>query len=456
MKTKIIIYLAAISIISLSACKESFLELKQDKSLVISHTIKDYQGLMDNTIVMNTPSAHTLAIIGSDEHFLSDAIYNVLPQLWNKTVYKWDEDPYPDTEVDDWNYAYWHILYANTALAGAEKLKDNADQEALNNLKGTALFHRALNFYQLAQVFCKPYRQASASTELGIPLRLEEDINLTTGRGNLQQTYDQIINDLEQAANLLPANPIVKFRPGRAAAYAILAKTYMQMNDYNKALDYASNYLALKPGLLDFNTVDLTPRYPFTDPNVNIEVAFILGTQNNAVTGTTRVNVLPALLSSYASNDLRKQAYFLNNADGRVIFKGSYKASGGFFTGIATDEVYLIRAECYARAGETIKALQDLNTLRKNRYTKASYIDVTAPDAKEALKLVLAERRKELIFRGTRWEDLRRLNKDPEFAVTLTRTINGVKHELPPNDSRYTWPIPDKEATLSKLEQNAR
>ncbi|MBB5440095.1 tetratricopeptide (TPR) repeat protein [Pedobacter sp. AK017] len=454
MNIKTILPLALGLIITLSACKESFLELKQNKSLVIPTTLKDYQGLMDNTAVMNGPSGHTLGIIGADEYFLTDAIYNALPQPHLKTIYSWDKDPYPNTEVDDWNYNYWHILYANTALSGAEKLKNSSDVEALNNLKGCALFHRGLNFYQLAQTFCKPYHATTASTDPGIPLRLEEDINLTVGRGTLQQSYHQIISDLEKAAALLPANPIVKFRPGKAAAYAMLAKTYLQMGEYEKVLEQANKYLNIKSELLDFNTVDLSPRYPFTDFNTNVEVIFVLSPLNNAVTGTTRVNILPALINSYAANDLRKQAYFLNNTDGRVIFKGSYRASGGFFTGIATDELYLIRAECFARTNQTEKALQDLNTLRKNRYAKASYADVRAADANAALKLVIAERRKELLFRGTRWEDLRRLNQEAEFAITLTRTINGITSMLAPNDNRYTWPVPDKEITLSNLIQN--
>lgn len=452
MNTKTMLLLA-LNLACLSACKESFLELKQDKSLVIPTTIKDYQGLMDNTGVMNGTSTHTLGIIGSDEYVLSDAIYNALPLAMYKTIYSWNKDPYPDTDVEDWNYAYWRILYANTAIAGAEKLKDNSDKEALNNLKGSAVFYRAINFYQLAQTFCKPYTTASASTEPGLPLRLEADINLQVSRSTLQQTYNQIILDLQQAAELLPVNPAVKYRPGKPAVYAMLAKTYLQMGDYQQSLHYASQYLAIKPALVDFNTVDLSPRYPFTDFNTNTEVTFMLGPLNNPATGTTRINILPALLNSFTSDDLRKQAYFLNNADGRVIFKGSYKASGGFFTGIATDEVYLIRAECYVRTNQLEKGMQDLNTLRKARYTKANYADITTSDATAALKLILAERRKELLFRGTRWEDLRRLNKESDLATTLTRTINGVNFTLLPNDSRYIWPIPDKEITLSNLQQ---
>lgn len=77
-------------------------------------------------------------------------------------------------------------------------------------------------------------------------------------------------------------------------------------------------------------------------------------------------------------------------------------------------------------------------------------------DATEVLRLVLNERRKELAFRGIRWSDLRRLNKDERFAVTLSRTLNGQTYQLSPNDKRYVIPIDEQEIRLSGIEQNER
>ncbi|MFN3666647.1 MAG: RagB/SusD family nutrient uptake outer membrane protein, partial [Sediminibacterium sp.] len=74
-----------------------------------------------------------------------------------------------------------------------------------------------------------------------------------------------------------------------------------------------------------------------------------------------------------------------------------------------------------------------------------------------ALALVLSERRKELPFTSQiRWEDIRRLSKDPATAITLQRTINGQTITLQPGDSRYVFPIPENEILLSGIQQNPR
>jgi hypothetical protein len=118
--------------------------------------------------------------------------------------------------------------------------------------------------------------------------------------------------------------------------------------------------------------------------------------------------------------------------------------------------LYLIRAECYARAGNISSAMSDLNTLLKTRWVSGTYTDMTATTADEALGKVLIERRKELLMRGQRWTDLRRLNKDSRFAVTLQRVINGTTYTLPPNDLRYTLLIPYNVIQISGIQQNPR
>jgi starch-binding outer membrane protein, SusD/RagB family len=69
--------------------------------------------------------------------------------------------------------------------------------------------------------------------------------------------------------------------------------------------------------------------------------------------------------------------------------------------------------------------------------------------------VILQERRKELPFTAdVRWEDLRRLNKDPNFQKTIVRVLNGTTYTLPPNDPKYVLPIPENEVQLSGLQQN--
>jgi hypothetical protein len=84
------------------------------------------------------------------------------------------------------------------------------------------------------------------------------------------------------------------------------------------------------------------------------------------------------------------------------LFRGYYDYGGNQYTGIATDEIYLIRAECLARSGNTSDALKDLNNLLAKRWkTGITFTPIQATNADDALVKILAERKKELLFRGT-------------------------------------------------------
>jgi hypothetical protein len=171
------------------------------------------------------------------------------------------------------------------------------------------------------------------------------------------------------------------------------------------------------------------------------------------------LNVDSTLYNLYDANDLRKNRFYKVASNGRKYFTGTYIGSLSYlFSGLATNELYLIRAESYARQGNIANAMNDLNTLIQKRWNNAvSYPVITATDANDALRKILVERRKELPFtESIRWDDLRRLNKDPQFAKTLTRNLNGTIYTLPPNDNKYVYPIPPDEIKISGFQQNPR
>lgn len=168
--------------------------------------------------------------------------------------------------------------------------------------------------------------------------------------------------------------------------------------------------------------------------------------------------VAKELNDNYAANDLRKSVFIEQNRPDRN-FKGSYSGdffSYGIFAGLATDEVYLNRGEALARTNRITEALKDLNALLSKRYRAGTFTPVVLTDADQVLRLVLSERRNERQYRGTRWTDLRRLNQDSRFAITLKRNIDGTEYTLPPNSPRYLFPIPDNEIGTSGIPQNHR
>lgn len=102
------------------------------------------------------------------------------------------------------------------------------------------------------------------------------------------------------------------------------------------------------------------------------------------------------------------------------------------------------------------EALATLNSLLAKRYNRNSFTPLAMMSREELLMRILRERRKELVYRGIRWSDLRRLNLDASTAITLRRNLNGDIYELKPNSANYTFPIPEDAILLGGYEQNPR
>ncbi|SDF45727.1 SusD family protein [Mucilaginibacter pineti] len=447
-------YIILISMACFNSCKKDWLDAKPNKALVVPTSIADYQTLLDNVTQMNA-NAPGLGVVSDDNFRLTDATYlGISEQERNAYIWGPTENFYGSDGNGDWYYAYSRILDDNVVLDGIKSLTVNSgSQTAFNNVNGSALFYRSLDLYNLAQEFCKPYQNPSAGTDLGLPLRLYSNVNLSVKQSSVKQTYDQLIGDLLKAAPLLPVTPLYPTRPSKTAVYALLSRVYLAQENYTKALAYADSSLQLQNTLIDFNQLTKAASNPIT--RFNKEVIFHYTLSGYLAFRTNRLIVDNQLYQSFNSNDLRKSIYF-TTVSGNISFKGSYNGNLSFFGGLATDEMYLNRAECYARTGNSLAAMNDLNALLKTRWQTGTYTNMTAANANAALSLILTERRKELCFRAIRWTDLRRLNHDSRFQVTISRTVNGQNYTLPVNSPRYVLPLDEKEIVTGGLIQNQR
>lgn len=448
----------SLTITMITSCKKDFLDAKPSTSLVQPHTIADFQQLLNNTDVFNQTGS--LPIAASDEYIIPDyATYQSLVQLTTKNSYTWQKDLYGGQgNVLDWNIPYSAVFYANNVLDGLPK-SDGIGTSEWNRTKGWALFARAFAFYDLARNFCKAYDNSTASSSLGIPLRLKAGIDQLLPRSTLQQTYDQILTDLQQASRLLPNNLSLDFRnqPSKAAVYALSSRIYLSMRQYSKAEAYADSCLDLNSKLIDYNSVSKTASTPFSYSNDESIYYSVQTADLTEVISSTlgRYSITADLLNLYDINDLRRVIYFGKAANGSTLRKRTYSGRSLIYTGLATDEIYLIKAECAARRSDIQTTLKYLNDLLTKRYVTGSFVPLTASNSANALILVLTERQKELIRRGLRWSDLKRFNQDGA-NITLTRFLNGQTYTLPPNDPRYLFPIPNDEISYSGIEQNPR
>ncbi len=453
--------LIGILLIAFSGCTKEFLDAKPKMSIVVPTTLKDLRPLMDNSDYINRVAG--IHAISSDDYFTTQSGWLAWGTTQERNAYLWNVEIFGTENSLDWSTQYTQIFYANVVLDGLKKItvKTPTEQIEWNSIKGLALFSRAFGYYHLAALFTKPYDANTVNTDLGLPLRLKSDVNDRPGRGTLKQVYDQMLVDIDEAVSLLPDKSPIKSEADKPAAYALQAWIYMAMENYDAALVASEKALSYNDKLLDFSTLVTTAARPFPvslPVNNNNEVLFY-ASLNPLSFGTTQVAqtyIHPDILNSYHANDLRRALYFADKGAGLANFKGNYTGNVLLFGGLTTNDFYLIRAECYARKQNTAKALEVLNSLLLTRWKKGTFVPYTATSAEDALRKILQERRKELVCRGTRWMDLRRLNKDPRFSVTLERTLNNVTYKLPPNDPRYTLPIPNNELALNPMEQNIR
>lgn len=439
-----------LALITLFSCND-FLEEKYDRRLVVPESLRDMRALLDGTVYFNEAMPN-IGELSSGDMYTTYERWQTLPAP-DRTIYTWADDVFENAyTIEDWNRSYERIYYSNVVLEGLEKIKnDVTDETEYKATWGAALFLRSRSFFQLMQIFAEQYHPTTASTSLGIPVRLESDINKSVPRATVQEVYDQMLNDLKRSIDYLRAYEVVKTRPTKVAAHALLAKVYLQMGDYENAGYHADECLSFNTVLLDFNNQDLSARYPFAQ--LNDEVIFHSIMIASHLFTPTILNVDKDLLEKYETEDLRKKGFFYDNK-GIITFKGSYNANFVFFNGLTTAEILLIRAECAARTADIKQGLIDLNNLREKRIEARYFVRLSTHDKEELLGWVLEERRKELLFRGVRWSDIRRFNAFDNANISLKRELDGQIFELNAGSNKFIFPIPDDVIKLGDLQQN--
>jgi hypothetical protein len=429
------------------------LDAKPNKAFAIPSTLQDMQAILDNEFNLNSQYPAMLEV-AADDYYVTAHDFESFYAEEDKDNYYWLSDA---QHYNSWAGPYKTVSYANTVLDNIDKIKiSDADKLQWNNCRGQALFFRAFALFNLAQLYCPAFNINGPNNAPGIPLKLSAAVDEPTVRATVQESYDRILADLKEAALLLPVTTPAKTRPSKPAAYAALARVFLAMENYTMAGKYADSCLLLYNKLIDYNTVNISAAIPFS--RFNDEVILHSYSPGSGLLNISRCKIDSNLYNSYQDNDLRKEAFFKYNNDGSHSYKGSYNAttSNYFFNGLATDEVYLVKAECLARSNNIAEAMNTLNTLLVNRWKAGTFVPLTASDSTEALTLILEERRKELLMRGLRWQDLRRLNKDDRFAKTLTRVLDTGTFTLPANDLRYVLLIPSEVIAASGIPQNPR
>ncbi|WP_289660559.1 RagB/SusD family nutrient uptake outer membrane protein [Flavobacterium panacagri] len=446
-------YLKYITIIALGAIVlscDNYVDIKTEGRLIPEET-ENYRYLLQNSYVYDITYG-AVDVASDDISFQNEAQATELgaSDYYRPftNFYKWADQIYFDGEVDyNMNSMYSALYNSNIVINEVMKSKNGTEAEKLA-IKGEAQVHRAYIFLTLVNTFGKAYDPATASSDLGIVLFTTPTVSDDIKRTSVQNAYDIILSDLNDAVNsgLKPINSGTNVAfPSRASAYALLARTYLYMRNYPMALENAEKALAIQSTLNNYEDYEFN-----AFPTRRFDKELILSKWNGYSSLSYAPQILSLsneLVSSFDTNDLRyvlftqpTSSFNSNYTIGRTYAKEGLtgESRNG---GPTVAEMMLIKAECLARAGSGEAAMAEINKLRQKRFRATQYVAMTASDSKDALIKVLAERRRELMGQGGfRWFDLKRLNKESEFAKTITHTFAGQTFTLAPNSDRYQMP----------------
>jgi starch-binding outer membrane protein, SusD/RagB family len=452
--TKLIYTAIACSLIlGASSCRK-YVEVDQPGQRELKFT-SDYQGILDNRFDINT--SYILPVIMNDDLEVTDPTLENRITGYIRNAWTWSADLFGDTEDLEWQRMYKQINRFNTITyyIGESQGGSEADKA---HIKAQAQMHRAYTYFDLVNMYAKQYDAATASTDPGVPVLLSPSLEQSLKRASVKAVYEQIIKDLNEAIPNLPEQGEFVSRASKVAAFAVLARASLQMGNYNEALRFADSALKRKSSLLNMNNYLSTPLPTFLQ---HPEYIFM---KAQASSSFVFYPLSQELQQIFDTKDLRWE---MNTRDGATspfppVFNGRAYVRhrltvDGNLIGPDVPEMMLIKAECLARTGKPGEAMDVINTLRQSRFRPADYVSFTATDANDALVKVLQERRRELMVRGLRWFDLKRLNKEPQFAKTLSKTFLGETYTLAPNSNRYVLPIASKYTSMNpELEPNPR
>lgn len=415
--------------IGMNSC-DDYLDIKPEGK-VIPETLEDFRAVL-TTGYSAFPRHKSLTTLRADELVLNEFDDQL---LYSKDIYIWkDANPDPATTNFQWAQLYNTIFYTNVVINdGNAKVPSSPEKD---QLIGEAYALRALTYFDLINLFGKPYNTTTSSSDRGVPLALEIDLEQEFIPESVANVYTQILSDIDDAKNLLNQDTQVtglNYRFSKAAIYALEARVRLYRNEWQKALDAVNIALSYKNELIDLNTDSTLPnKYDTVESVMALEDVF-----TNSLKVSTYVS--PELIAAFdQTNDLRFPLYFEASGSRFQFEKGGEQEQKCTFR---TSELYLIKAEAELRLNNFSDSKTTLLPLLQKRYTPTAYTqlstDINTMSDQDFTIFLFEERKRELAVEGHRWFDLRRMNQKQ-----IIHQVEGQDYTLIENDPRYTLPYP--------------
>ncbi|MEE0804809.1 MAG: RagB/SusD family nutrient uptake outer membrane protein [Prevotellamassilia sp.] len=344
-----------------------------------------------------------------------------------------------------WNLFYNVINSANEVIT----LEEEENHSEVNNAAiGQSLALRALSYFYLAQFYQHTY--ITSQDMPCVPLMLTASEDSIQGRATVEQVYEQIVEDLRSAIDLLDGwQRESKMQIDKQVAQGILARVYLVMHKWNEAIEMAQaareGYpLMTAEEAYQFNYQDISNQEVIWGVDITSQTSMIYASfqswmcaQYYGYGGQVGAFQLidAKLYNSIPNNDARKYLYVAPGDEypcegwkippyGNLKFKieGAEDFLGDVIY-MRSSEMYLTEAEALVCLGRADEANAVLSEFMSNRILEGEWGIKRA-----TIEVVQNQRRVELWGEGFSYFDHRRWQMD------MNRDYEGT------NESPSTWP----------------
>jgi HAMP domain-containing protein len=393
------------------------------------------------------------------------------------------------TEISSTNEVQnlWGAIYASInainvfqegliAAWDAGALAGKITQAEYDQYKSEALTLRAMCYFDLLQLYAKPYNQGNGSNP-GVPLRLtaqKSSEGNDLARSTVAEVYTQILKDLNDAEPLAAlsysSDLLNTTRIHKNTIIAFKTRVYLHMQNWaNVVTESAKIVSAASPFTASTGVAfALNPLFTkiFETPYTSKESIFSMpmtttngpGTQNGLPHYYSYLSSESYYLNTTAGSvyatmdatDARKTSLYLSGTNYFITKFPDFTTLTNYCPVIRYAEVLLNRAEALVRAGGAVTqgAVDLLNAVRTRSFPTGAYTVASFAAASDFYTAILLERNMEFLGEGMRNMDLMRLS----LPIPAKDGGNmGTVAAIAPSSVGYIWPISAVELSLNKL-----
>ncbi|MEO6349005.1 MAG: RagB/SusD family nutrient uptake outer membrane protein [Aquaticitalea sp.] len=363
-----------------------------------------------------------------------------------------------------WNSRYSVINNFNRLLTAAATITpSSADQDAYNNILAQCYAFRAFAHYELLLYYGFDFMDDAS---LGVPYVDYVSTDATPARNTTGEVLVAIQADLDQALALFPAGTSdINFATPDFVTF-LRARIALESGDNSAVIPLCTSLIAKYPlanQLQYFNMfnedADVT-EVVYKYDNVqgfDYGINFIWNFSGQG----PKFEISHSLFDLIQDDDIRK-AVILDPASDvadDLLIVGKYPINADTqaindFKAMRISEIYLIRAEAYAKSGQLGLAAADVLAVQTARHSAAPS-PISYGNLLEAINGIIAEKRIELAYEGHRYTDIKRVksitNQGIERGSFPGDCGGAYPCSLPVSSPKFIFPIPTGELNANPV-----